>query len=177
MQNIVMETHQGIITSRYSLLTTLNKVCGPLQLGINFKRLVGLKISLVKFTYPMGISGLGGGGSPSLPHYSLLMLLLISQWTKGLGVIKNNRGQGAVGQSCLVRAHENFSQINTIYHFPVSSRNIYKADYTVIIINRFVADIFPLNPSSFTLFPEVSFHNFSILPRNLWYATVSSLQI
>ena len=50
------------MTSRYSLLTNLNKVCGPLQLGINFKRLVGLKISLVKFTYPMGISGLGGGG-------------------------------------------------------------------------------------------------------------------
>ena len=82
-----------------------------------------------------------------------------------------------MGQSCSVRAHENFSQINTIYNFPVSSRNIYKADYTVIIINRFVADIFPLNPSSFTLCPEVSFHNFSILPRNLWYATVSSLQI
>ena len=70
-----------------------------------------------------------------------------------------------MGQSCSVRAHETFSQINTIYNFPVSSRNIYKADYTLIIINRFVADIFPLNPSSFTLFPEVSFHNFSILPR------------
>ena len=94
MQNIVMETHQGIITSRYSVLTTLNKVCGPLQLGINFKRLVGLKISLVKFTYPMGISGLGGGGKPSLPHYSLLMLLLISQWTKGLGVIRTTGGRG-----------------------------------------------------------------------------------
>ena len=71
MQNIVMETHQGIITSRYSLLTNLNKVCGPLQLGINFKRLVGLKISLVKFTYPMGISGWGGGGgSLSAPLFS-----------------------------------------------------------------------------------------------------------
>ena len=70
MQNIVMETHQGIITSRYSVLTTLNKVCGPLQLGINFNRLVGLKISLVKFTYPMGISGWGGGGSLSAPLFS-----------------------------------------------------------------------------------------------------------
>ena len=62
-----------------------------------------------------------------------------------------------MGQSCSVRAHENFSQINTIYHFPVSSRNIYKADYTVIIINRFVADIFPLNPLPSLSFPKSLF--------------------
>ena len=47
----------------------------------------------------MGISGWGGGGGgggwgPSLPHYSLLMLLLISQWTKGLGVIRTTGGRG-----------------------------------------------------------------------------------
>ena len=32
------------------------KVCGPFgnKLPINFKRLIGLKITLVKFTYPKG---------------------------------------------------------------------------------------------------------------------------
>ena len=70
MRNIVMATYQEIIMSHYSLLTTLNNTwwtCPQLnQLLINFKRLIGLKITFVIFTYQWWIQGWGLGGPPPL---------------------------------------------------------------------------------------------------------------
>ena len=58
MQNIVMTTHQEYTMSHYSFLTTMNKksstrLCGD-QFSFDLKRLIGIKITLVKYTYPKG---------------------------------------------------------------------------------------------------------------------------
>ena len=63
-----MEVQREIIMSHYSLLTTLNNTwwtCPHLnQFPINFKRLIGLKITFVIFTYQWQIQGRGPGGTP-----------------------------------------------------------------------------------------------------------------
>ena len=56
-----------------------------------FKNIFG-EIHIPHGNFGVVVVGRGGGG-PSLPHYSLLMLL-ISQWTKGLGVIRTTGGRG-----------------------------------------------------------------------------------
>lgn len=86
-----METHQGIITSRYSLLTTPEQSLQTSPTWNQFQAFSWFKNIFGEIHIPHGNFGVGG---PSLPHYSLLMLLLISQWTKGLGVIRTTGGRG-----------------------------------------------------------------------------------
>ena len=56
MRNIVMSTYQEIIMSHYSLLTTLNNTWWTCP-QTNFKRLIGLKITSMTFTYHWQIQG------------------------------------------------------------------------------------------------------------------------
>ena len=72
MQNIVMATHQESIIFHNSLLKTLDKSLQPLWKPSSnwFQVLVGLKITLVKFTYPLGQTG----------HVSLCTIIL--SWPK-----------------------------------------------------------------------------------------------
>ena len=70
-----MTTYREYTMPHYSLLTTMNKksstrLCGN-HLSFDFKRLIGLKITLVKYTYPKGETGRGSLCSIILSWLSL----------------------------------------------------------------------------------------------------------